>query len=74
MRVAKFCERNIKVTKANIVLDILQQNYQQDIEICVVDCFRRCLECRVTPFCRVQLTTLQDNDVDTLVKKILENV
>ncbi|MDR7075599.1 hypothetical protein J2Y03_000587 [Neobacillus niacini] len=31
MRVAKFCERNIKVTDADKVIELLSQQYQNDM-------------------------------------------
>jgi uncharacterized protein YuzB (UPF0349 family) len=71
IRVAKFCETNIKVTEADKAMDILRQHYQADVDVCIVDCFRRCLECRVKPFCRIQLTTVDGSDAESLVKKIL---
>jgi uncharacterized protein YuzB (UPF0349 family) len=74
VRVAKFCEQNSKITGADEAIDILRRYYQDTIEVRVVDCFRRCLECRVKPFCRIQLTTIEANDAKTLVEKILENV
>jgi uncharacterized protein YuzB (UPF0349 family) len=74
MRVAKFCERNIEVTEAGKVINILGQDYKDEVEVCVVDCFRRCLECRVKPFCRIQLTTIEADGEKTLVKKILQIV
>lgn len=72
MRVAKFCERNIQVTDAAKVIDTLRQDYPDVVKVNVVDCFRRCLECRVKPFCRIQLTTVEANDGETLVRKVLE--
>jgi uncharacterized protein YuzB (UPF0349 family) len=71
MRVAKFCERNIKFTDAGKAIESLRQNYKDELEIRVVDCFRRCLKCRIQPFCRIQLTTIEANDAETLVKQIL---
>ncbi|MCM3117831.1 YuzB family protein [Neobacillus sp. MER 74] len=74
MRVAKFCERNIKVTDADKVIDLLRLHYQNDVDVSIVDCFRRCLECRVRPFCRIQLTTIEADDAESLVNKILQTV
>jgi uncharacterized protein YuzB (UPF0349 family) len=74
MRVIKFCERNIKVTDADKVFDLLRLYYQNDVEVRIVDCFRRCLECRVRPFCRIQLTTIEAKDAGSLVNKILEAI
>ncbi|MFV2049572.1 MULTISPECIES: DUF1450 domain-containing protein [Bacillaceae] len=74
MKVAKFCERNIEVTDAGKVKDILRRDYQDEVDVVVVDCFRRCLECRVKPFCRIQLTTIEANDGDILVTKIIQSV
>jgi uncharacterized protein YuzB (UPF0349 family) len=74
MRVAKFCERNIEFTDADKAMEILQVNYKEDVEIRVVDCFRRCLRCRVQPFCRIQLTTIEADDAESLVKRILQAV
>ena len=74
MRVAKFCERNIQFTEADKAIDILRQNYKDDVTVGVVDCFRRCLKCRVQPFCRIQLTTIEANDAEALVKQILQTV
>jgi uncharacterized protein YuzB (UPF0349 family) len=74
MRVAKFCERNSKVTDADKVIDLLRLHYQNDIEVSIVDCFSRCLECRVRPFCRIQLTTIEADDAGSLINKILQTV
>lgn len=72
MRVAKFCRRNIEATEADKVMNILQRDYHDIVEPMAVGCFKRCLECRVTPFCRIQLTTIEAENVDTLVKKIIQ--
>jgi uncharacterized protein YuzB (UPF0349 family) len=74
MRVAKFCEQNIKVTDADKVIDLLRTYYQNDVNVSIVDCFRRCLECRVRPFCRIQLTTIEADDARRLINKILQTV
>ncbi|MEH7073611.1 DUF1450 domain-containing protein [Neobacillus drentensis] len=74
MRVAKFCERNIKVTDADKVIDQLRLHYQKDVDVRIVDCFHRCLECRVRPFCRIQLTTIEADDAESLIEKILQTV
>ncbi|RBW69581.1 DUF1450 domain-containing protein [Bacillus taeanensis] len=74
MRSAKFCERNVKVTEAGEAVDILQRDYADEVKVYVVDCFRRCLECRVKPFSRIQLTTIEAKDGETLVNKIIETV
>lgn len=74
MRVAKFCERNIEFTDVGKVIERLRQNYKNDVEIRVVDCFRRCLNCRIQPFCRIQLTTIESNNAEDLVKQILQAV
>ncbi|NYE04363.1 uncharacterized protein YuzB (UPF0349 family) [Bacillus niacini] len=74
MRVAKFCERNIKVTDADKVIDLLSLHYQNTVDVRIVDCFSRCLECRVRPFCRIQLTTIEADDAESLINKILQTV
>ena len=74
MRVAKFCEQNIKVTDADKVIDLLRLHYQNEVEVSIVDCFRRCLECRKRPFCRIQLTTIEAKDAGSLVNKILQAI
>ncbi|WP_420489017.1 DUF1450 domain-containing protein [Neobacillus vireti] len=74
MRVAKFCVRNIKVTDAEKVIYLLLQHHQNDVDVHIVDCFSRCLECRVRPFCRIQLTTIEADDAGTLINKILQAV
>lgn len=74
MRVAKFCKRNIKVTDADKVIDLLRLHYQNDVDVRIVDCFSRCLECRVRPFCRIQLTTIEADDCGSLINKILQTV
>ncbi|MFJ5760473.1 DUF1450 domain-containing protein [Neobacillus sp. NPDC093182] len=74
MRVAKFCERNIQVTDADKVIDLLRLHYQTDVDVCIVDCFSRCLECRVRPFCRIQLTTIEADDAGNLINKIFQAV
>ena len=74
MRVVKFCERNIKVTDADKVINLLSLDYQNDVDVRIVDCFSRCLECRVRPFCRIQLTTIEADDARSLMDKILQTV
>lgn len=74
MRVAKFCERNIEFTDAGKAIKILRQNYKDEVEVVITDCFRRCLRCRELPFCRIQLTTIEANDAETLVKQIVQTV
>ncbi|MFD0825518.1 DUF1450 domain-containing protein [Neobacillus sp. M.A.Huq-85] len=74
MRVAKFCEQNIKVTDIDKVIDHLRTYYQNDVDVSIVDCFRRCLECRVRPFCRIQLTTIEADDAGSLINKLLQAV
>ncbi|MCM3790533.1 YuzB family protein [Domibacillus indicus] len=74
MRVAKFCKRNIEATEAGKVINILRRDYQGIVEPKTVGCFKRCLECRVTPFCRIQLTTIEAKNVNALVKKIIQTV
>jgi uncharacterized protein YuzB (UPF0349 family) len=74
MRVAKFCERNIKVTDADKVIDLLRLHYQNVVDVSIVDCFSRCLECRVRPFCRIQLTTIEADNAGSLINKILQTV
>jgi len=74
MRVAKFCEKNIEFTDADQAIKSLRQNYKEDVEVRVVDCFRRCLRCSVKPFCRIQLTTIEADDAKSLVQQILQVV
>ncbi len=74
MRVAKFCERNIEFTDADQAIKSLRQNYKGDVDVRIVDCFRRCLRCRVKPFCRIQLTTIEAEDAKSLVQQILQAV
>jgi uncharacterized protein YuzB (UPF0349 family) len=74
MRVAKFCERNIKVTDTDKAIELLRLRYHNEVDVSIVDCFRRCLECRVRPFCRIQLTTIEADDAETLINKILQTV
>ncbi|MGF9714269.1 DUF1450 domain-containing protein [Paenibacillus sp. JMULE4] len=72
MRVAKFCERNIKSAGSGEAIDMLQRDYRDEVSVVVVDCFRRCLQCREKPFCRIQLTTIEANDAKALVEKIIQ--
>lgn len=74
MRVAKFCERNITFAGTGEAIDILRRDYQDEVSVAVVDCFRRCLQCRVKPFCRIQLTTIEANDAKALVDKVIQTV
>jgi uncharacterized protein YuzB (UPF0349 family) len=74
MRSVKFCERNVKVTEAREAVEILRRDYAHEVKVYVVDCFRRCLECRVKPFCRIQLTTVEADDGKKLIEKVLETV
>jgi uncharacterized protein YuzB (UPF0349 family) len=74
MRVAKFCEQNTKFTDAGKAIEILRKNHKDVVDVHVTDCFKRCLRCRVQPFCRIQLTTIEANDAEDLVKQILQTV
>lgn len=74
MRVAKFCKRNVERTEATNVVGILRRDFSSEVEVCVVDCFRRCLQCHVKPFSRIQLTTLEEDDAQTLVESIMNMV
>ena len=74
MRVAKFCERNILFTDAGKAIEILRQHYKEEVDVIVTDCFRRCLRCRELPFCRIQLTTIEANDAESLVEQIVQTV
>ncbi|MDP4106356.1 MAG: DUF1450 domain-containing protein [Bacillota bacterium] len=74
MRVAKFCERNIQFTDADKAIEILRQNHKDVVDVYVTDCFRRCLRCREKPFSRIQLTTIEANNAEDLVKQILQTV
>lgn len=74
MRVAKFCERNIQFTDADKAIEILRQNHKDVVDVYVTDCYRRCLRCREQPFCRIQLTTIEANNAEDLVKQILQTV
>lgn len=71
MRTAKFCERNFPAKEA---IDLLKKKYTNDMKVVVVDCFRRCLQCRIKPFCRIQLETIEATDPLTLVEKVLQQV
>ncbi|MHC5532958.1 DUF1450 domain-containing protein [Priestia megaterium] len=74
MAVIKFCEQNIKLPETNKTIKTLHQKQYDNIEICIVDCFRRCLKCRIKPFCRIQLITIEANNEESLVKKIIQTV
>lgn len=50
---------------------MLQREYGGQIEVRVMDCFRRCLECRKRPFCRMQLRTIEAEDTAELIEKIM---
>lgn len=70
MRVAKFCENNLQSAGTDEVIQILQREHRDEVEVRIVDCFRRCLACRVKPFCRIQLTTIEADDAAALVEQI----
>ena len=74
MRVAKFCKRNVDRTEAASVIELLRRDFSGDIDVCIVDCLRRCLQCHVKPFSRIQLTTLEEDDAEILVQSIMDNV
>ena len=74
MRVAKFCERNVERTESSEAVSILRKKYSDVVQVQVVDCFRRCLECRRKPFCRIQFDTIESSDAESLVEKIIEKV
>ncbi|MCP8969989.1 DUF1450 domain-containing protein [Ectobacillus ponti] len=67
-RVVQFCHNNKPGQEA---VDLLQREYGGQIEVRVMDCFRRCLECRKRPFCRMQLRTIEAEDTAELIEKIM---
>ncbi|MEW9667951.1 DUF1450 domain-containing protein [Ammoniphilus sp. 3BR4] len=71
---AKFCERNVEGTDAKTAIQQLEREYSNEVEIRIVDCFRRCLQCRVKPFCRIQLTTIEAEHASALVDKVMQTV
>ncbi|OMP66254.1 DUF1450 domain-containing protein [Domibacillus epiphyticus] len=74
MRAIKFCKKNLKVTESQIAKHIFQTNYSNLLNVYETDCFRRCLQCRVKPFCRIQLTTIEADDAKTLVDKVIQKI
>jgi uncharacterized protein YuzB (UPF0349 family) len=74
MRVAKFCKRNLERTAAAEVVNLLRREHSAQVEVCIVDCFTRCLQCHVKPFCRIQLTTLEADSGPMLVQRIMDNL
>ncbi|MCF8565529.1 YuzB family protein [Alicyclobacillus tolerans] len=74
MRVAKFCKRNVSRGLSRKAVERLKKFHRKEVDVQIVDCFHRCLQCRVKPFCRIQLTTIEAPDSDALVKKVLEAV
>lgn len=74
LRVAKFCERNLLLPEAKDAFEQLERDYSKEVTVRIVDCFRRCLECRVKPFCRIQLNTVEAQNADTLVERVVERV
>ncbi|UOF92016.1 DUF1450 domain-containing protein [Fodinisporobacter ferrooxydans] len=71
-RMALFCKRNVEVGGARTVVDLLEREHKDEIEVRIVDCFKRCLACSRTPFCRMQLTTLEAGDGNALIEKIIQ--
>ena len=74
MRVIKFCEQNIRRTDSCHTLEVLEQEYDDLVKIFVTDCFRRCLRCRIKPFCRIQLETIEGDDAHDLLNKIQQHL
>ncbi|MFB5188739.1 DUF1450 domain-containing protein [Alicyclobacillus fastidiosus] len=74
MRVAKFCKRNVSRGLSREAVRRLKKAHRKEVDVQIVDCCRRCLACRVQPFCRIQLTTIEAPDSDTLVQRILQAV
>lgn len=73
-RIVKFCETNVKVTNVAQVINILKNDYRDVLEVRIVDCFKRCLECRKKPFCRIQLHTIESSNSKTLVEQIIQSI
>lgn len=71
---ASFCIQNVKVGGAKEVVDILERDYKDRVEVRVLDCFKRCLECKKQPFCKMKLETIQADDAQGLVEKIISKV
>jgi uncharacterized protein YuzB (UPF0349 family) len=61
-------------TDACKAIEILRQNHKDEVDVVITDCFRRCLRCKELPFCRIQLTTIEENDAETLVEQIVQTV
>lgn len=74
IRAVKFCHRNIKRTDSSETLDVLKQEYKDVVSAYVTDCFRRCLRCRVNPFCRIQLETIEGENAHDLLNKVLNHL
>lgn len=74
MKAAMFCVRNVGDTSASEALDILIRDHGNEVKVRILDCLRRCLECRVKPFCKIQLTIIEANDAETLVENTLRTV
>lgn len=74
MRVVKFCKRNVSRGLSRRAFEQLRTCHHQEVDVRITDCFRRCLECRVKPFCRIQLVTIEAQDEDALVHKVLQMI
>lgn len=74
MRAVKFCENNLRRTESKEAMHILQRDYSDILKVYETDCFRRCLQCRLKPFCRIQLETIEADNAMELVDKVFQAV
>lgn len=74
MRAVKFCKNNLRATESKKAMHILQQDYSHLLNVYETDCFRRCLQCRIKPFCRIQLQTIDADDAESLVQKVIHSL
>jgi len=74
MRAVKFCTKNLRLEESKTAFQTLQTDYAEIVTVHETDCFRRCLQCKVKPYCRVQLDTIEAVNADLLVEKVLEYI
>ncbi|EGQ27831.1 hypothetical protein HMPREF9372_0166 [Sporosarcina newyorkensis 2681] len=74
MRAVKFCENNLRRTGSEQAKETLQKEYSELVNVYETGCFRRCLRCRVKPFCQIQLQTIEAENAEALVEKVIRYV
>lgn len=74
MRAVKFCKNNLRRTTSTQAKEILQKDFSKLVNVYETGCFKRCLRCRIKPFCQIQLETIEAENAEELVERVVRYV